>query len=150
MTSAAGAASGSIGFMPRVTCVTILLFGFAMISTGGALADGRTAKIQEMLIWTGDYDGLVTGEVDSYTRSAVRSYLSRHGSRFSDTLTEPELNTLIREGEAARIRAGFTVLTDTRTGVAVGIPQALAPNRHDEQFVDLGVPGSIPGGGTIK
>src|SRR5689334_22523868 len=76
----------------------------AFISMGAMLAAGAVAvylgirpassqtpaqieRYQEMLIWTGDYDGIIDGELGRGTRAAIRKFQSRLHHKPSGHLT---------------------------------------------------------------
>lgn len=82
-------------------------------------------ELQEMLIWTGDYDGLIDGDLGQETRNAIKSFQQRLNHNPTGELTEKEKSLLKQNGAAAKQAVGFKQVNDNDTGLSVGIPQKL-------------------------
>ena len=80
-------------------------------------ADGGLAQDQEMLIWTGYYDGRMTGELSPATITAIKAFQSSVQHQQTGQLTADERKLLIRKGKGAKESAGFAVVEDARSGV---------------------------------
>ena len=79
--------------------------------------------LQRMLIWTGDYEGVVDGAIGAASLRAIQSFRARHPAVASEgTITERELTVLGEEADAAYEAADFTLGTDTDAGVTFGMP----------------------------
>ena len=101
----------------------------ATLYAGPAFAQSQTVsqirKLQEALIWTTEYEGLVDGNVGEGTLAAIKKFQARIGHPVTGQLTSLEEDQLLREGRARRTRAGFRQFTDNDAGVSVGIPLGL-------------------------
>ena len=68
--------------------LALVAIGFGL-SVGAASAQGfGTSQLQEMLVWTGDYDGMIDGQFGDGTRQAIRSFQSRMGHAPTGSLTD--------------------------------------------------------------
>lgn len=90
--------------------------------------DSEIRKLQEALIWTTDYDGLVDGKIGAGTREAITKFQEKIGHTPTGSLSSSEYRELLKVGTAKRTALGFAQYTDETAGVSVGIPHALVPN----------------------
>ncbi len=81
--------------------------------------------IQEMLIWTGFYDGFITGAMTEHTSRAVRQFQKSINSSPTGELEERELDKLIALGGQKKSAVGFVQEFDARTGITLGLPKRL-------------------------
>jgi peptidoglycan hydrolase-like protein with peptidoglycan-binding domain len=75
-----------------------------------------------MLIWTGDYDGIVDGVEGEETRHAVKGFQRQLGHPETAKLTEQEVSLLRKRGLKTKQAVGFKEVDDPITGVSVGMP----------------------------
>lgn len=102
--------------------VSVALF-LAGATWSASAQDDTIRNIQEMLIWTGDYDGVANGFLNSRTRNAIKSFQARLGdSNPSGSLTDKQKAALQNQGSQARDKTGFRVIDDSVTGIRIGIP----------------------------
>lgn len=94
-----------------------------------ALPEAERKAIQADLIWTGHLNSAATGNFGPLTFRAVNGFKAGRGAP-DGQLTPAERQELARLARTARDAAGFTVITDERTGVRIGIPQKLLPKRE--------------------
>lgn len=94
--------------------------GVANAETGNS-----TQNYQEMLIWTGDYDGMVDGIFGSGTKQAIKNFQKRFSYPASGNLTQSEATLLQKIGENLKTAVGFVQVNDDATGVSVGMPLKL-------------------------
>ncbi len=94
-----------------------------------ALPEAERKAIQADLIWTGHLNSAATGNFGPLTFRAVNGFKAGRGQP-DGQLTPAERQELARLARTARDAAGFTVITDERTGVRIGIPQKLLPKRE--------------------
>jgi len=106
--------------------LALVAIGFGLtVDAATAQSSGQLQLYQEMLVWTGDYDGMIDGKLGDGTIGAIRSFQSRLGHVPTGSLSEQEKFILIRQGSANKQAVGFTIYRDEDTGVAVGIPGQL-------------------------
>ncbi len=92
-----------------------------------ALPEAERKAIQMDLIWTGHFNGAVSGAFGPLTFRAINAL---KGGGASDGLLSPaERAGLGRAAQAARDAAGFRLLTDEKTGIRIGIPTRILPRR---------------------
>lgn len=94
-----------------------------------ALAEAERRAIQQDLIWTGHFNGAVSGSFGPLTFRAINALKGGRGPA-DGVLAPPERQALARAAQAARDATGFRVLDDTRTGVRIGIPEKVLPRRE--------------------
>lgn len=92
---------------------------------GQAMPKDQVRILQEALIWTTDYEGLIDGKFGPETRQAINKYQGRIGDAVTGMLTDSELERLVKEGHARKAQFGFRQVTDSNVGVSVGIPLKL-------------------------
>jgi peptidoglycan hydrolase-like protein with peptidoglycan-binding domain len=106
------------------------------VVAGSALCEPeiRIREYQEMLIWTGDYDGMVDGQLGAGTTQAIRKFQVRIGHSPTGTLGPQELLRLRREGAAQKQKVGFSQVKDKNAGVSVGIPQTIVSRQMKKSW----------------
>src|SRR5437868_1704643 len=88
-------------------------------------SENDTREYQEMLIWTGDYDGIADGILGADTTQAIKAFQKRINHPVSGTLTQAEAALLRDTGGANKRAVGLERFDDHVTGVSVGIPRKL-------------------------
>ena len=88
------------------------------------------SQIQEALVWTGFYEGMIDGDMGQRTRRGIRAYQRAIGSDPSKPLTAADGERLRRLAQARKRRVGFRFIRDIRAQVAIGIPKRLVPLSH--------------------
>ena len=96
-----------------------------------ALGEADRRAIQEGLIWTGDYKGVVDGGFGRGTRAAIVSFAQRSGLPGDGTLDPKGRAMLAAAANLAKGAVGFTTLRDPRTGTMVGVAGKLLTRRID-------------------
>jgi Tfp pilus assembly protein PilF/peptidoglycan hydrolase-like protein with peptidoglycan-binding domain len=113
----------------------LLICALPVLSTSSQ--DDAIRNIQEMLIWTGDYQGVVTGQLNSRTRNAIKSFQTRLGdTNPGGLLTDAQKSILQSRGSQARDKTGFHVIGDPITGIRIGIPFNIVATAAKKQIVD--------------
>jgi peptidoglycan hydrolase-like protein with peptidoglycan-binding domain len=106
-----------------------MAFGLMVSVLGAEAAVSQSTKQirenQEMLIWTGDYNGVVDGLLGNDTKQAVKTFQKRLGHIETGELTGIETTLLRKQGREAKLAVGFDRVDDTLTGVSVGMPLKL-------------------------
>lgn len=90
-----------------------------------ARSDPDVREEQEMLVWTGDYEGTVDGVSGTGTEEAIRAFQKRISHPVSGTLTKAETGLLRQAGTAKKRAVGFQQVDDHITGVSIGMPLKL-------------------------
>ena len=96
-----------------------------------ALPEADRRAIQESLIWTGDYKGVVDGGFGRATRAAIVAYARRANLPPDGALDEKARAALVAMAASARTAAGFTAVRDARSGVALAVPMKILTKRVD-------------------
>lgn len=93
-----------------------------------SLPEAERRAIQADLIWSGHFNGAVSGSYGPLTFRAINAFKAGKGAP-DGVLTPPERRSLAQAAQAAREAAGFRVIADERTGLRIGIPMAVLPKR---------------------
>lgn len=99
----------------------------AITASYNAIPLAERLSIQNDLAWTGDYNGLVSGEFGERAITAVKAFQKRNGGKETGVLNPSERATL---GAAARPKqnaVGWRVIDDGATGARIGVPSKLVP-----------------------
>lgn len=86
-------------------------------------ADQRE-HLQNMLVWSGDYEGPIDGQIGPASRAAVKKLQKRLGTTPDGIISDTELQKLGEQADRAFEEADFTVGTDTDAGLYFGMPYA--------------------------
>jgi hypothetical protein len=94
--------------------------------TATPLAD-RLA-LQFDLAWSGDYNGLVNGEINDKTTAAIKTF--QHDRKFKETgvLNPQERALLAAAAKAMQAQVGWSLVDDPVTGARIGLPSKQVPN----------------------
>ncbi|MDP4005767.1 serine protease [Methylobacterium sp. NEAU K] len=92
-----------------------------------ALPEAERKAIQDALIWTGDFNAVVSGAFGRRTFDALTAYRSRAGG--ADPLDPRGRAALLAAGEAAKAAARFRVAPDPGSGAVIGVPERLLARR---------------------
>ena len=92
-----------------------------------AMTLARRRIIQDGLVWSGHYDGMIDGRFGPRTIRAIERFQSSLGHAPSGRLSEPEIELLARRAEAAKRDVGYRTHNDAATGLVLGLPLRLAP-----------------------
>lgn len=93
-----------------------------------ALPEPERKAIQTDLIWTGQFNGAVSGSFGPLTFKAINALKGGRGPA-DGTLAPTDRAALAKAAQAARDAAGFRLIDDDKTGVRIGIPGKLLPKR---------------------
>jgi hypothetical protein len=83
--------------------------------------------IQFDLAFTGHFNGLINGEFNDRTTSAVKSFQKSIGARETGTLAPPERAQLATNSKAVQERVGWSMIEDKVTGAQLGLPTKQVP-----------------------
>jgi peptidoglycan hydrolase-like protein with peptidoglycan-binding domain len=110
---------------------SVVIFALGVMLSGGRAFPQEASKVQayqEMLIWTGDYDGMIDGKLGAGTLQAIKNFQKRNLDNPSGDLSDQEATLLAQLGRSRKQAVGFAPYRDTEAGVTVGIPTKLLAN----------------------
>jgi peptidoglycan hydrolase-like protein with peptidoglycan-binding domain len=84
--------------------------------------------IQLDLAFTGHYNGLINGEVNERTTTAIKSFQKSIGARETGVLAQPERAQLATNSKAVQEHVGWAMVEDKATGALLGLPTKQVPN----------------------
>jgi len=93
-----------------------------------SLPEPERRAIQTDLIWSGHFNGAVSGGYGPLTFRAINAFKAGKGTP-DGLLTPAERRSLAQAAQAAREAAGFRLVADERTGLRIGIPTSVLPKR---------------------
>src|SRR3954463_14839985 len=88
--------------------------------TATLLAD-RLA-LQFDLAWSGDYNGLVNGEINDKTTAAIKTFQRDRKFKETGVLNPQERTLLAAVAKAKQAQVGWSVVDDPVTGAHIGLP----------------------------
>ncbi|SEG32682.1 S1 family peptidase [Bosea lathyri] len=94
-----------------------------------SLPEAERKAIQSDLIWTGDFNGAVSGSYGPLTFRAINALKAGSRGAPDGILSPSDRRALAQAAQVARDAAGFRLVADERTGVRIGIPTKLLPRR---------------------
>jgi hypothetical protein len=95
-------------------------------TTFEGMPETERKAIQTDLIWTGYLNSAASGGYGPLTFRAINAFKAGKGAA-DGLLTPAERRVLAQQGQAARDAAGFRIVSDARTGIRLGVPQAVLP-----------------------
>lgn len=95
-----------------------------------AIPLAERVAIQNDLIWTGDYNGVLNGEFGERAVAAVKAFQKRKGAKETGVLNQQERAALTAAAKPKQDAVGWRVVDDLTTGARVGIPAKLMPGTN--------------------
>ncbi len=96
------------------------------------MAQGERLAIQSDLAWVGQYNGAISGEVSERMVESIKEFQKNMGGRPTGVLNPKERTILAETARHRRENAGWKIVTDTPTGVQLGIPTKLVPQQSSD------------------
>ncbi len=96
-----------------------------------ALPEAERRALQEALVWTGDFNGVVGAAFGRATRAAIAAFAKRSALPVDGTLDAKGREALLAAGNIVKARVGFATIRDPRTGAALGLPLKILVKRAD-------------------
>ncbi|MHC1999640.1 trypsin-like peptidase domain-containing protein [Methylobacterium sp. CM6241] len=96
------------------------------------LPEAERKGLQDALVWTGDYNSVITGTFGRRTYDALLSYQRRAGNPAPGFPDARMRAAILAAGEMARKAARFTVKPDSASGVMIGVPERLLAKRSPQ------------------
>ena len=122
----------------------VLVVACAQVWCGAALAydyrllpADQREHLQNMLVWSGDYEGPIDGQIGPASRAAVKKLQGRLGTTADGIISESELEKLGTVADKAFEEADFTVGTDTDAGLYFGMPYSKVAWREKTESGNL-------------
>lgn len=94
-----------------------------------ALPGAERKAIQDALVWTGDYNSIVSGTFGKRTYDALVTYQRRAKLNPNGVLDAKARADLQAAAQRARDAVKFSVVADPKTGVRIGVPERLLTRR---------------------
>ena len=92
-----------------------------------ALPPADRVRIQQDLIWTGDYNSVANGDFGERAIAAVKKFQERNGTKQTGVLNPQERGVLATAAKTKQDAVGWRGADDGRTGARLGIPAKLVP-----------------------
>lgn len=100
--------------------------------TARTLAQGERQAIQSDLAWTGDYNGLINGEVSDRMIVAIKQFQTNQGHKPTGVLNPQERGQLAEAARKLQASVGWKLVSDPVTGARVGVPTRLVPQQASD------------------
>lgn len=95
--------------------------------TYAAMPETDRKAIQADLIWSGDYNGVVSGEFNDRSIAAVKSFQRNNKTKDTGILNSQERAVLAALARTRQADAGWRIVEDKPTGARLGIPTRITP-----------------------
>jgi peptidoglycan hydrolase-like protein with peptidoglycan-binding domain len=100
--------------------------------TAKAMAQADRLSIQSDLAWTGNYNGIVNGEVSDRMVAAIKAFQKGRGGKETGVLNPQERSALTDAARKRQANVGWKIATDMVTGARIGLPLKLLPNTSSD------------------
>lgn len=97
-----------------------------------AMQQADRVALQTDLVWTGDYNGVVNGDVSDRMIAAIKKFQKEQGAKETGALNSQERAKLAAAAKKAQDNVGWKVVTDMVTGARVGLPGKLLPQQTSD------------------
>ena len=91
-----------------------------------ALSFSERLSIQSDLVWTGDYNGMINGELSDRLIAAVKAFQRRNKSKETGVLNLQERASLAASAKPLQAEVGWRLVEDQVSGARLGLPNKLA------------------------
>ena len=131
------------GMLFQALAAAVLVSGLTMPNTSAEerakpLSIGSIELLQFLLVWTGDYAGMVDGIAGPQTTVAIRKFFQRKFGRVPEDPSQDQIAALTLDAATAYQGSAFFVRRDRQLGVTYGIPQpSLSPFKALTPFAAL-------------
>src|SRR4030088_3037740 len=100
--------------------------------TANAMAQGERLALQSDLVWVGEYNGAITGEVSERMVAAIKEFQKSRGAKQTGVLNPQERGILADTAKRRQENVGWKIVTDAGTGVRLGTPTQLVPQQTSD------------------
>ncbi len=92
-----------------------------------ALPEVERKAVQDALIWTNDFKGIADGRFGKMTRDAIVAFALRSKLPGDGSLDAKARAALAGAAQRAKAAVHFSLVSDERTGIKIGLPLKLLP-----------------------
>jgi hypothetical protein len=110
---------------------SVAAFRVAQIPPVSPAPDPNILKMQEALVWTGYYEGPIDGSAGPGTQTAAKKFQHELGKPETGTLDDSQNAALAQRAQTAIQATGYRSIADSRAGIRIGIPFALASQKKN-------------------
>jgi peptidoglycan hydrolase-like protein with peptidoglycan-binding domain len=89
--------------------------------------------IQFDLAWSGDYNGLINGEINDRTIAAIKAFQRNRKFKETGVLNTQERAVLAAAAKAKQAQIGWSMVDDAVTGARLGLPTKQVPNKSQNR-----------------
>ncbi|MGX7743102.1 peptidoglycan-binding protein [Rhodopseudomonas parapalustris] len=100
--------------------------------TAKTLTLAERQAIQSDLAWTGDYNGLINGEVSDRMITAIKQFQTNQGHKPTGVLNPQERGQLAQASRKLQASVGWKLVSDPVTGARLGVPTRLVPQQASD------------------
>src|SRR4030088_1533290 len=100
--------------------------------TANAMAQGERLALQSDLVWVGEYNGAITGEVSERMVAAIKEFQKSRGGKQTGVLNPQERGILADTARRRQENVGWKIVTDPGTGTRLGLPTKLVPQQSSD------------------
>jgi peptidoglycan hydrolase-like protein with peptidoglycan-binding domain len=100
----------------------------ALRDSYAAISSAERFALQSDLVWTGNYDGPITGEFSDQLVAAVKAFQKHNKTKQTGVLNPQERAALIAIARPLQEQAGWRLSYDSATGARLGLPTKFVPN----------------------
>lgn len=98
-----------------------------VVAAYAAMSAADKIAIQTDLVWTGDFNGIPSGDFGERAIAAVKAFQERNGGKETGLLSPQERTALAAAAKAKQDAVGWRVVDDPSIGVRLGIPLKITP-----------------------
>jgi peptidoglycan hydrolase-like protein with peptidoglycan-binding domain len=97
--------------------------------TARAMPQGERLALQSDLAWVRQYNGAISGDVSERMVAAIKEFQKARGGKPTGVLNPQERSVLADTAKHRQENVGWKIVTDSGTGVRLGIPIKLVPQQ---------------------
>ncbi|WP_234682439.1 serine protease [Bradyrhizobium monzae] len=100
--------------------------------TADGMAQAERLSLQSDLVWVGEYNGAITGDVSSRMVDAIKAYQKAKGGKPTGVLNPQERAALAETARRKQDSVGWKIVTEMTSGARLGIPSKLVPQQASD------------------
>jgi peptidoglycan hydrolase-like protein with peptidoglycan-binding domain len=100
--------------------------------TASAMAPAERQAIQSDLVWVGQYNGAINGEVSDRMVAGIKAFQKDRGAKQTGVLNAQERGVLAEAAKKRQDNVGWKIVFDAGTGVRLGGPAKLVPQQSSD------------------